>query len=211
MFGFEGLGCVYWHMIAKLLLAVQESHRAAMLADPASTETRQLGRIYREVREGLGFMKSPAVYGAFPTDPYSHTPRHAGAQQPGMTGQVKEEILTRMGELGVQVGNGCVEFNPRLLGQHEFFADAWNFDYIDIAGHPRVWPLPSRSLAFTLFQIPVCYRIAGTSAEILLEFKDGAQRRFAGHTVPLEQSAALFARDGSILAITVSIPSAFTP
>ena len=28
------------------------------------------------------------------------TPDHSGAQQPGMTGQVKEEIITRFGELG---------------------------------------------------------------------------------------------------------------
>ncbi|CAN0044150.1 unnamed protein product, partial [Discosporangium mesarthrocarpum] len=42
---------------------------------------------------------------AFPTDPYSHTNRH-GAQQPGMTGQVKEEIVTRFGELGVRIEGG---------------------------------------------------------------------------------------------------------
>ena len=32
-------------------------------------------------------------------DPYSHTPGGAGAKQPGMTGQVKEEVITRLGEL----------------------------------------------------------------------------------------------------------------
>ncbi len=39
------------------------------------------------------------MYGAIPTDPYSHTPGFAGAQQPGMTGPVKEDIC-RLGELG---------------------------------------------------------------------------------------------------------------
>ena len=41
----------------------------------------------------MGFKKteSPAEYGAFPDDPYSHTPSFGGARQPGMTGQVKEE------------------------------------------------------------------------------------------------------------------------
>ena len=33
MFGFEGLGCIYWHMVAKLLLAVQESFFAADTVD----------------------------------------------------------------------------------------------------------------------------------------------------------------------------------
>jgi hypothetical protein len=59
----------------------------------------RLASQYRHVRAGLGFTRSAAAFGAFPTDPYSHTPAHAGRQQPGMTGQVKEEILTRFGEL----------------------------------------------------------------------------------------------------------------
>ena len=118
MFGYEGLGCIYWHMVAKLLLAVQENLFAAENAsDPHAA---RLAKVYQEVRAGLGFNKTPLSYGAFPTDPYSHTPGHSGAQQPGMTGQVKEEIITRMGELGVRVGHGCVTFNPTLLRAEEF-------------------------------------------------------------------------------------------
>ena len=90
MFGFEGLGSIYWHMVSKLLLVVQENFFAAQdqMADPATCQ--RLGSLYYRVREGIGFNKSPVEYGAFPTDPYSHTPQHLGAQQPGMTGQVKE-------------------------------------------------------------------------------------------------------------------------
>ena len=47
--------------------------------------------IHFEINAGIGAHKSPELYGAFPTDPYSHTPGGKGAQQPGMTGQVKEE------------------------------------------------------------------------------------------------------------------------
>ena len=72
------------------------------------------------MRGGLGFNKTPVEYGAFPADPYSHTPKHAGAQQPGMTGQVKEEILTRFGELGLRVSDGTVRFEPSLLRPSEF-------------------------------------------------------------------------------------------
>ena len=43
-------------------------------------------------------------------DAYSHTPYKSGAKQPGMTGQVKEEIITRMGELGCFVEDGCLVF-----------------------------------------------------------------------------------------------------
>ena len=68
---------------------------------------------YYQIRGGLGFNKSAVEYGAVPLDPYSHTPRHAGAQQPGMTGQVKEEILCRWGELGIHVEAGALRFVPR--------------------------------------------------------------------------------------------------
>ena len=63
----------------------------------------------------LGFNKTAEAFGAFPRDPYSH----AGAQQPGMTGSVKEEILTRLGELGVEVKAGRLPFEPTLLAASE--------------------------------------------------------------------------------------------
>ena len=68
------------------------------------------------LRAGLGGSKSPEVFGAFPADAYSHTPGHAGAKQPGLTGQVKEDVLCRWGELGVLVEDGRLVFNPLLLG-----------------------------------------------------------------------------------------------
>ena len=117
MFGYEGLGCIYWHMVAKLLLAVQE--RVFEAADQAAPQLSALKAHYRAVRDGLGYRKSAVAYGAFPADPYSHTPGEGGAQQPGMTGQVKEEILTRWGELGLRVQQGLVRFDPVLLDEAE--------------------------------------------------------------------------------------------
>ncbi len=117
MFGYEGLGCIYWHMVAKLLLAVQE--RVFEAADGAAPELPALQRLYRRVRDGLGYRKSPADFGAFPADPYSHTPGEGGAQQPGMTGQVKEEILARWGELGLRMRGGWVHVQPVLLDAAE--------------------------------------------------------------------------------------------
>ncbi len=117
MFGYEGLGCIYWHMVAKLLLAVQEQVFSA--ADQQSPALPALIAHYRRVRDGLGYRKSAAAYGAFPADPYSHTASEGGAQQPGMTGQVKEEILTRWGELGLRMRDGLVHFDPLLLDAAE--------------------------------------------------------------------------------------------
>jgi len=79
------------------------------------------------------------VQGAFPCDPYSHTPRRRGAQQPGMTGAVKEEVLARWGELGVQVRAGKLRFAPRLLHLTEFEAGPYRFDYVDVNGRDRSW------------------------------------------------------------------------
>jgi hypothetical protein len=117
MFGYEGLGCIYWHMVAKLLLAVQE--RAFEAVDRSAPELPALLSHYRRVRDGLGYRKGAGDWGAFPADPYSHTPGEGGAQQPGMTGQVKEEILTRWGELGLRVRHGRVHFDPVLLDAAE--------------------------------------------------------------------------------------------
>ena len=136
MFGYEGLGCIYWHMVAKLLLAVQE--RVFEASDRESATLPALVAHYRRVRDGLGYRKSAAAYGAFPADPYSHTPGEGGARQPGMTGQVKEEILTRWGELGLRVRDGRVCFDPVLL---------------DAAEIPE-----GQALTFTRARVPYTYR-----------------------------------------------------
>jgi hypothetical protein len=115
MYGYEGIGSIYWHMVGKLLVAVQETYWAARDQGAATDVLRRLVLGYRRIRAGLGFCKGPGEYGAIPIDCYSHTPAHSGAQQPGMTGQVKEEILTRFGELGIRIVEGRLSLSPGLL------------------------------------------------------------------------------------------------
>ena len=102
LYGYEGLGSIYWHMVSKLQLAVYEVTNKAIISNSDEKVIGQLFDHYFEINEGIGVNKSPDLYGAFPTDPYSHT-IWKGAQQPGMTGQVKEDIISRFGELGVRV------------------------------------------------------------------------------------------------------------
>jgi hypothetical protein len=142
MFGYEGLGCIYWHMVAKLLLAVQEQVFAA--ADEPHRALPALQAHYRRVRDGLGYRKTAAAYGAFPADPYSHTPGEGGAQQPGMTGQVKEEVLTRWGELGLRMQAGRLRLQPVLMDRSEL--------------------PPGTPLQFTWRGIPVRYQAGETTA-----------------------------------------------
>ncbi len=92
-YGYEGLGSIYWHMVSKLHLAVQECCLKAVNEKDSPEVIGRLLEHYYEINEGIGVHKSPELYGAFPTDPYSHTPAGKGAQQPGMTGQVKEDII----------------------------------------------------------------------------------------------------------------------
>lgn len=128
---YEGLGCIYWHMVSKLLLAVGENIQREADENP-SPQGKVLGRLvshYFAIREGIGSHKNPAEYGAFPFDPYSHTPSMAGVQQPGMTGQVKEDIISRFFELGVSVHDGQITFCPTMLKDTDFVNGELRFTY----------------------------------------------------------------------------------
>ena len=206
MFGFEGLGCIYWHMVSKLLLAVQENFFTA-LADETDADTMQrLGDLYYRVREGIGFNKSPQEYGAFPTDPYSHTPGHSGARQPGMTGQVKEEVLTRFGELGIRVEAGAVRFAPRLLRRREFVSEPRVFRYLDVTDEWHDLEVAADCLAFTWCQVPLVYRLDDAAEpSVTLTFNGGTRDILPGLTLPVEHSKRLFQRDGHIQRIDLVI------
>ena len=159
-FGYEGLGSIYWHMVSKLLLAVQEKCLLAIKKGESDVLVGKLVEHYYEISEGIGVHKSPELYGAFPTDPYSHTPATKGAQQPGMTGQVKEDILSRFGELGVFVNEGALQFNPRLLRKAEFLKDVDIFKYVNIKNKAKEISMKKNSLGFTYCQIPIIYTLA---------------------------------------------------
>lgn len=207
MFGYEGLGCIYWHMVSKLLLAVQENYQHAYLESPDSEETAQLAHYYYRVREGIGFNKTPEVYGAFPTDPYSHTPKQAGAQQPGMTGQVKEEIITRFGELGVEITDGEIQVAPTLLQRGEFIDQANTYRYFDVEGELQQIPLPINRLAFTYCQVPFVYHTStSTVVTIEVEFQSGERETLKSATIPASISNEIFSRTNVVKSVIVSVP-----
>ncbi|MEO1247281.1 MAG: hypothetical protein AAFX56_16470 [Pseudomonadota bacterium] len=207
MFGFEGLGCVYWHMVSKLLLAVQENFFLAADANANAATLERLGALYYRVRQGIGFNKTPTEFGAFPTDPYSHTPKHSGARQPGMTGQVKEEILTRFGELGVQVSAGAVRFVPRLLRRREFVTEPRSLPYLDVEGQWQQIEVPREGLAFTWCQVPIVYTLGAAAAPaIAITLDEGQTPALASLELPAEYCAEIFGRSGRIRRLDVSLP-----
>ncbi len=194
MYGYEGLGCIYWHMVAKLLLAAQECFLRAVKEGRPAPVVRKLAEAYYQVRAGLGFNKTAAGFGAFPTDPYSHTPGHAGAQQPGMTGQVKEEVITRMGELGVCVEGGRLGLEPLLLRPEEFLAAPAEWTYVDSVGRFQKMGLNAGRLAFTFCQVPVVYEQTSGEAGLVVTRADGSVESEAGLRLDARTSAAIFER-----------------
>ncbi len=194
---YEGLGCIYWHMVSKLLLAVQEVLCRAVEDGEKAALVDRLKKHYGDIREGIGVHKLPELYGAIPTDPYSHTPGFTGAQQPGMTGQVKEDLITRLGELGVYVREGRLRFVPRLLTSAEFLEAPRTFRYYDVEGSACTVPTAADSLAFTLCQVPMIVHRAGP-ARIELVMADGGTLTVPGLVLDAATSAALFERTGVV-------------
>ena len=175
---YEGLGCIYWHMVSKLLLAVGENITSCSSPDTIA----RLKEHYKAIREGIGSHKQPGEYGSFPFDPYSHTPSMTGVQQPGMTGQVKEDILNRFFELGLQVVNGELHIAPQMLDDADF-ADG--------------------ELRFTYCNVPFLYR-KGNNPEIEIIGTDSTTV-IDKYVLSAEQSAHLFARDGQIKQVIVTL------
>ena len=175
---YEGLGCIYWHMVSKLLLAVGEViQRSDMMTETA----KRLVTHYQLIRLGIGSHKSPDQYGAFPFDAYSHTPSMSGAQQPGLTGQVKEDIISRWFELGIEVEGGQIVIHPRMINPDDFHNNKLTFSYCGVT--------------FT-------YEIVNESGE---DLPQGIMVQENKSVLSKEDSAHIFARDGEFREITIQI------
>lgn len=203
-FAYEGLGSIYWHMVSKLLLATNECIRQAIDSNSSPEISGRLMEHYYEIQAGIGTHKSPELYGAFSTDPYSHTPKGKGVQQPGMTGQVKEDIISRLFELGVQVQQGKLIFAPELLQKDEFLKEPAVFEFYDVHLEVKEIRLDTGSLAFTYCQVPVIYHL-GDRNTIKIKIKDGSSEEIDTNTLNENHSHEIFMRTGKIERIDVGI------
>ncbi|MFC2090049.1 hypothetical protein ACFLT1_04670 [Bacteroidota bacterium] len=183
-FKYEGLGSIYWHMVSKLLLAVGENCTWARNAGSGEETIESLDFHYNMVKEGIGVHKNPVEYGAIPTDPYSHTPAMMGAQQPGMTGQVKEDIISRWMELGIVISNGQISIYPESISANEFGT--------------------SGEIQFTFCGTPFLYKL-DNSKGIEIRTRDNAKIFSSSYTLDKETSSKIFNRTGEIKEIVVSI------
>lgn len=204
-YGYEGLGSIYWHMVSKLQLAVWECCKKAHDEKAPQEILSRLVDHYYEINEGIGVHKSPAVYGAFPTDPYSHTPAGKGAQQPGMTGQVKEDIICRFGELGISIQDGALSFLPFMLKRSEFLTDNQIFNYVDVNGNTGQTFVGKNALCFTFCQVPVIYQLDSKNS-IEASYGPGI-RAIQEDTLQLtsELSEKIFKRTGEISRLLIRL------
>jgi hypothetical protein len=202
-FSYEGLGSIYWHMVSKLMLAVEEVFAQAVARGEPTPPINRLRETYFDVRRGLGTTKSPSEYGAFPIDPYSHTPGHSGAQQPGMTGQVKEDIIARWRELGLFVAEGRIQFEGSLVRDEEMLQEPADFSYIDVGGAEKTLPLVAGTLAFTYCQVPIVLKRSQAPRLRITKASDVTEAQ--GATLSTEDSRAVFERTGDILKIEAEI------
>ena len=173
-FKYEGLGSVYWHMVSKLLIAVQET----CIRAKGTGFLEPLLAHYYDIQKGIGAHKSVQEQGAFPTDPYSHTPSMMGAQQPGLTGQVKEDFIARLLELGVRIENGCLSFDPLFSSEN--------------------------NITFTICTVPVEIREAAADC-IRVMRSNGEMLEITGLALDAKLSAEIFGRTGSIERLKVDV------
>jgi hypothetical protein len=195
-------------MVSKLQLAVWECCIRAKEEKAPQELLDQLIRHYYEINEGIGVHKSPTVYGAFPTDPYSHTPAGKGAQQPGMTGQVKEDIICRFGELGIFIREGKLSFNPFMLKKSEFLTKSQTLPFIDVNGEKTEILVGEKSLCFSFCQVPIVYQLYSkdvTEISFGNEFKTVAENSLQ---LDEELSQKIFKRTGEIKQILVRVNEA---
>jgi hypothetical protein len=203
-FAYEGIGSIYWHMVSKLRYAVQEIYHSARKDDDQRNATSIILEFYRAVCDGIGVRKSPRDYGAFPTDPYSHTPLLRGAQQPGMTGQVKEDVICRMRELGVFYNRGTIEFVPSMISQNDFLQNTSTIDFQRVRGDLQHISLEAGTLFFSVCQTPIIYELADAS-NVTMYWKTGSVQTSASLILPPDVSNNIFARTGDIELIHVAL------
>jgi hypothetical protein len=122
-----------------------------------------------------------------------------------MTGQVKEEILTRFSELGICIQNGILQFIPHLLRRCEFLSEQASFGFYDVHGSKQSLLLRPGELAFTFCQTPVVYQLTSDQKNVEIVTHDQQTFSFASATLPEEWSSSVFLRAGKIHEIRVSL------
>ncbi|MBN2564615.1 MAG: hypothetical protein JXB46_02785, partial [Candidatus Eisenbacteria bacterium] len=121
--------------------------------------------------------------------------------------QVKEEILTRFGELGVVVEGGTLAFDPVLLRPAEFLSESRDFRFYDVAGEERVMEIGAGSLVFTFCQVPIVYERTDGETRVRVMMSDGEVVEHQGNRLDEGTSREIFDRTGRVALVQVGVPT----
>jgi hypothetical protein len=124
-----------------------------------------------------------------------------------MTGQVKEEILTRFGELGARVADGEVRFETSLLRPTEFRTEPGAMRWLDVEGEWQELSVEAGSLAFTWCQVPFVYSLRGDEAHVLRVQLGAEQRTLEQPLLAGDLATELFSRTGRIRRVDLFVDS----
>jgi hypothetical protein len=122
-----------------------------------------------------------------------------------MTGQVKEELLTRLGELGLRIKGGALRLETALLRDDEFLAAPAPFDYFDIQNKPQSLLLPADTLGFTFCQVPFIYHRGSGRDSIVIDTADGKVEASGPLEIPAAIASRIFARDGFVRRVEAKV------
>jgi len=109
----------------------------------------------------------------------------AGVQQPGMTGQVKEDIISRFNELGVEVVDGKIRIDKSMISFDEFKSES-----------------EKPSLQFTFCGIPFTY-IVDNADSAVVKFTSQEFIKFNDLEINRSVSKLIFERSNKIQSIHV--------
>ena len=125
-----------------------------------------------------------------------------------MTGQVKEDVISRFGELGVFVKHGKLYFNPCLLRKEEFLSKETSFDYLSLLRGNQSILISANSLACTYCQVPIIYHISDKD-HLDVIFKDGTSSKIDALVIDQKTSEKIFKRTGDIIQINAFVNSTY--
>jgi hypothetical protein len=119
-----------------------------------------------------------------------------------MTGQVKEDVLSRFAELGVRIDEGILRFDPVLFESRELIKCETKFSFYSLRNELTSLSLPPGSFAFTVCQTPIVYQHSDRSA-IVVHRGDDQQTREGSLQLTRAETMSLFSRDGAVTQIDV--------
>jgi hypothetical protein len=119
-----------------------------------------------------------------------------------MTGQVKEDLISRLGEMGVAVADGRLGFCPHLVSRGEFMSQARTFHFYGLDGQEHGLRLDPGTMAFTTCQAPVVAHRSGPR-RIEIALADGSSRTVEGLNLDAATSAAIFERTATVRRLDV--------